>query len=260
MGKAFGQRMSAIASSFAGSRTTTAAMAQCGVAGHVAASGQRRRRDGRGRSGRKGKDWITIQTGDGEKNRYVPQPVSAPTPNWTRWFKGPSRRPRSAAGSKAAWFDDGERRLYTLKVLPAAKAAPVSRVPLGKKSSRLVGRGHFTRGHPGDAQGKVGPAGRRVIVRGAAAVCGDRLVDSGRVRIAQSSVMNSKDPTKATCPADWLLRTCSRSSGCVCRVVFRLPAMFRYKTYCAGEITSLSGPSRARSRRGRRPDFAAGCL
>ncbi len=71
----------------------------------------------------KGKDWITIQTGDGEKNRYVPQPVIGADAELDKAVQKAISQAKVGRRVEGAWFDDGERRLYSLKVLPAAKAA-----------------------------------------------------------------------------------------------------------------------------------------
>ena len=71
----------------------------------------------------KGKGWIVIQSGDGERQRYVPQPVLGTNGELDKAVERAIAQAKVGRRVEAEWFDDGERRLYSLKNLPPAKPA-----------------------------------------------------------------------------------------------------------------------------------------
>jgi hypothetical protein len=72
----------------------------------------------------KGKDWLLIQSDDGEKIRYVPQPVIGAGGELDKGVLRAITHAKVGGRVEGSWFDDGERRLYSLKPATAAKAKP----------------------------------------------------------------------------------------------------------------------------------------
>jgi hypothetical protein len=69
----------------------------------------------------KGKDWLTIESDGGEKNRYVPQPVVGTNGELDKEVQRNMSRVKVGRRVEGLWFDDGERRLYLLKPMAEDK-------------------------------------------------------------------------------------------------------------------------------------------
>lgn len=72
----------------------------------------------------KGKDWITIQTDAGEKERFVPQRVIGAGEDLDKDVLKAIAIAKRGDRLEASWFKDGERRLYSLKAVAARSAKP----------------------------------------------------------------------------------------------------------------------------------------
>ncbi len=80
-----------------------------------------------GRVVEKGKDWLTIESDDGEKNRYVPQPVVGAGEELDKDVQRAMAQVKVGRRVTGSWFDDGQRRLYLLKPDAAAGNKKASR-------------------------------------------------------------------------------------------------------------------------------------